>query len=111
MIRRPPRSTLFPYTTLFRSGGGLLPPPRPRRLPARAAAARAPERPLAGVAPGDGGHPALRARAIRSGAVPRGERRVSPGRLRLDELRFLSLRIGRGAGLDRRRGAPLVRRR
>src|SRR3712207_7523280 len=25
MIRRPPRSTLFPYTTLFRSGGG----PRP----------------------------------------------------------------------------------
>src|SRR5260221_4932858 len=24
MIRRPPRSTLFPYTTLFRSSGGLL---------------------------------------------------------------------------------------
>src|SRR3712207_7513761 len=24
MIRRPPRSTLFPYTTLFRSGQGLL---------------------------------------------------------------------------------------
>src|SRR3712207_7633325 len=24
MIRRPPRSTLFPYTTLFRSGDGLL---------------------------------------------------------------------------------------
>src|SRR2546430_13336720 len=23
MIRRPPRSTLFPYTTLFRSSGGL----------------------------------------------------------------------------------------
>src|SRR2546430_17737121 len=23
MIRRPPRSTLFPYTTLFRSGSGL----------------------------------------------------------------------------------------
>src|SRR2546427_7508036 len=31
MIRRPPRSTLFPYTTLFRSGGGatgLCPDPR-----------------------------------------------------------------------------------
>src|ERR1041384_8397609 len=28
MIRRPPRSTLFPYTTLFRSG------PRARRHPA-----------------------------------------------------------------------------
>src|SRR2546430_7484736 len=26
MIRRPPRSTLFPYTTLFRSGAGTLPP-------------------------------------------------------------------------------------
>src|SRR5207248_4290397 len=23
MLRRPPRSTLFPYTTLFRSGGGI----------------------------------------------------------------------------------------
>src|SRR3712207_7040141 len=40
MIRRPPRSTLFPYTTLFRSGNGLfLDAPagqRPRALPARA---------------------------------------------------------------------------
>src|SRR3712207_7393748 len=24
MIRRPPRSTLFPYTTLFRSAGGIV---------------------------------------------------------------------------------------
>src|SRR3712207_9330398 len=30
MIRRPPRSTLFPYTTLFRSPG-LGPPPAPPR--------------------------------------------------------------------------------
>src|SRR3712207_7522272 len=46
MIRRPPRSTLFPYTTLFRSGGGRGPGGRPRapvhggrrrrRLPRRA---------------------------------------------------------------------------
>src|SRR2546422_7677367 len=28
MIRRPPRSTLFPYTTLFRSAPGALPRPR-----------------------------------------------------------------------------------
>src|SRR5256885_7828440 len=28
MIRRPPRSTLFPYTTLFRSHFHLLPPPK-----------------------------------------------------------------------------------
>src|SRR5688572_32662357 len=35
MIRRPPRSTLFPYTTLFRSGLQLLwpPPPRGARCP------------------------------------------------------------------------------
>src|SRR3712207_8111916 len=32
MIRRPPRSTLFPYTTLFRSGGGGLPPRVAERL-------------------------------------------------------------------------------
>src|SRR3712207_7522220 len=31
MIRRPPRSTLFPYTTLFRSGGGRRPAVRPRQ--------------------------------------------------------------------------------
>src|SRR2546423_10352733 len=34
MIRRPPRSTLFPYTTLFRSSRGTRARPR-RRLPAR----------------------------------------------------------------------------
>src|SRR5438270_4018800 len=40
MIRRPPRSTLFPYTTLFRSppvhrapSGRFWPPPRRRRFP------------------------------------------------------------------------------
>src|SRR2546421_3078833 len=30
MIRRPPRSTLFPYTTLFRSPAGRSLDPRPR---------------------------------------------------------------------------------
>src|SRR5688572_32077044 len=34
MIRRPPRSTLFPYTTLFRSRVGTGPPARPA-TPAR----------------------------------------------------------------------------
>src|SRR3712207_7353027 len=36
MIRRPPRSTLFPYTTLFRSKrthGGAIPLSKVRRLP------------------------------------------------------------------------------
>src|SRR3712207_7683220 len=32
MIRRPPRSTLFPYTTLFRSGLRKAPCPTARRL-------------------------------------------------------------------------------
>src|SRR2546429_7289174 len=31
MIRRPPRSTLFPYTTLFRSVLHLIPQPRARQ--------------------------------------------------------------------------------
>src|SRR3712207_7637846 len=34
MIRRPPRSTLFPYTTLFRSRQGLAPGRRMARLDA-----------------------------------------------------------------------------
>src|SRR5262245_62809448 len=36
MIRRPPRSTLFPYTTLFRSR------PTTSRLPARSSSSRPP---------------------------------------------------------------------
>src|SRR2546422_7083028 len=55
MIRRPPRSTLFPYTTLFRSRGG-----------ARRAAGRALDRPPrrprahdAGLVSGDGAPPRL----------------------------------------------------
>src|SRR3712207_6939485 len=53
MIRRPPRSTLFPYTTLFRSQGpSLLLPAEPfaATLVGRAVRARIPlhvERPLA----------------------------------------------------------------
>src|SRR6266404_5662994 len=43
MIRRPPRSTLFPYTTLFRSGGDPVPADPPPRRAARAPhAARGP---------------------------------------------------------------------
>src|SRR3712207_8242582 len=45
MIRRPPRSTLFPYTTLFRSRVAALPPDARHR-----AAGRQPARCLAGVA-------------------------------------------------------------
>src|SRR3712207_7562506 len=57
MIRRPPRSTLFPYTTLFRSAGpgadgGARPRPRRRPEPRRGEAeARA--APLADRRPGE----------------------------------------------------------
>src|SRR2546422_8173850 len=60
MIRRPPRSTLFPYTTLFRSA-----PTRDR-----------------GSAPGDRAPPA----AIRAGALSsRRDRTLRPGSPRSEE--------------------------
>src|SRR5438270_10239284 len=40
MIRRPPRSTLFPYTTLFRSLGGDFANPSSTHAPGMRAAAR-----------------------------------------------------------------------
>src|SRR5256885_10973041 len=47
MIRRPPRSTLFPYTTLFRSRGAVV-RERPRRAGRRRDPARRPEGAAAG---------------------------------------------------------------
>src|SRR3712207_7722366 len=61
MIRRPPRSTLFPYTTLFRS-----------RLPARAGGSAGRGRPLGGLRRLDEERPA---RAVRP--EPRGSDRKS----------------------------------
>src|SRR2546426_2668329 len=43
MIRRPPRSTLFPYTTLFRSPGTAEPPRARVRAPAAPPRAGTPE--------------------------------------------------------------------
>src|SRR3712207_7144734 len=43
MIRRPPRSTLFPYTTLFRSAPTVSTAPAPVQEPVDSAAATAPE--------------------------------------------------------------------
>src|SRR3712207_9339313 len=45
MIRRPPRSTLFPYTTLFRSRRGV----RAERVRRRGPGARPPDRPTDAV--------------------------------------------------------------
>src|SRR5712692_11971840 len=70
MIRRPPRSTLFPYTTLFRS----------RPDPLRAAAL-----PLAEPRGGDGFHgvPARRGRIAPGRRAPRPLRPSPSGRSRL----------------------------
>src|SRR3712207_8096579 len=53
MIRRPPRSTLFPYTTLFRSPDRPRVPVAPQPPELRALPARAPQQP--GVLGDDGG--------------------------------------------------------
>src|SRR2546425_6575973 len=55
MIRRPPRSTLFPYTTLFRSVAGAVHDPA------------APEDAIVGPAPGSPRAPPARAPACRGG--------------------------------------------
>src|SRR3712207_8369695 len=70
MIRRPPRSTLFPYTTLFRSRARAAGPRRPRRAagaPARiaAGAGTAPTRP-----PDAGGPTRRRGAAAAAGPPP-----------------------------------------
>src|SRR5438132_7745943 len=41
MLRRPPRSTLFPYTTLFRSEAPLCPISHPERSPSSSPTSRA----------------------------------------------------------------------
>src|SRR6266511_5715685 len=80
MIRRPPRSTLFPYTTLFRSSGTKPPPrPHPRGFPD----------------PGCGLRRTLDARHARGGP-PRGALGGGPQLLRLVRygVRFRHLRRG-----------------
>src|SRR6266542_5186398 len=68
MIRRPPRSTLFPYTTLFRSR----PSARPSRRPAgRACRSRAPGRPSRAPGPAPATPPARARRAGRQAASSR----------------------------------------
>src|SRR3712207_6892599 len=73
MIRRPPRSTLFPYTTLFRSGGaGAAAAVAAQGVQARAAA------PARAVAPG------VRRAARHARRLPLPQRR-GPGALRRSE--------------------------
>src|SRR2546427_13123983 len=103
MIRRPPRSTLFPYTTLFRS---------PFKPPATIAAylreLRAAGRPLAVLADDGekfGGWPGTRDWVYRRGGggrVSRGAGRPGGGR----RGRPPAPRGGPGRGRERRPGAP-----
>src|SRR2546422_6796027 len=58
MIRRPPRSTLFPYTTLFRSLAG---DAERRQLQRRAGLGRVPHDPLRRLALQEGAQPRERA--------------------------------------------------
>src|SRR5256885_16636839 len=101
MIRRPPRSTLFPYTTLFRS-----------LLPVRS------DVPLPGEVRDDG-LPVLRVTA-EQGVVHRalgtdvGDRArlvdVEVGRSVVDGIAKGAAALGRGGGAGRRRSLPGPRR-
>src|SRR2546425_9529715 len=87
MIRRPPRSTLFPYTTLFRSRlgprGGPLPVPR---LPApEGRRAPPPARPRGGERVDDG--------AVRGAAARGGPARSEEHTSELQSLAYLVCRL------------------
>src|SRR2546425_2188293 len=75
MIRRPPRSTLFPYTTLFRSRRGVRPFARSRARARGARSAATLEDQPRSPAGRRGGH-------HRAGRVPRGGRRGADRRRR-----------------------------
>src|SRR5713101_9198742 len=117
MIRRPPRSTLFPYTTLFRSraaGARRRRPPRPGRpgsgrassAPATARSAEWP-RPRRGAVPAP---PARRGRAgppsPAAGGSPRSARRAASWNRRMGHLR--GLEHAKEGGADRLRLALVV---
>src|SRR2546425_912093 len=100
MIRRPPRSTLFPYTTLFRSP--VVPPARPRE---RALLRRAAARPLGGARrPGDQPGRGLALREVEGapGRAVRAPRRALPADAH---------REPPGPAAEGRRGLPLPRAR
>src|SRR3712207_7461010 len=82
MIRRPPRSTLFPYTTLFRSGlHGAAPPRDARRArPARAVLRRAQAGGAALLRPAaeGAGAPPHAAPVLLAGAGPAQDLRAGP---------------------------------
>src|SRR2546422_11360505 len=98
MIRRPPRSTLFPYTTLFRSGRGGVAGARTGADTGRASG---------GGGPSVGASPSARARrrhgpAARHGAG-RGGARVRAPDERQPRLEIGRARVGKSVDLGGRR--------
>src|SRR3712207_9251450 len=82
MIRRPPRSTLFPYTTLFRSARSLVQPAEPARRDDPQVLGR--ERQLPRLARAEENRMDVRAafrerRESRDRKVDRAARRLTPG--------------------------------
>src|SRR3989475_368507 len=123
MIRRPPRSTLFPYTTLFRSGLDRLgdqrlgePARRQVRLDAQAPRAARPERPGALVgegrvadvaelaAAGDGGRRGLA--PVAEGDEPRLQPSLGLGRAPQEPRRHVERRRRRAWPAAARSGRP-----
>src|SRR2546427_5597900 len=89
MIRRPPRSTLFPYTTLFRSGGCS----PSSRLPRRASRRRGPRptrRARRRASPGGARSCPCRSRPARTPGRPRGEPRFARSEEHTSELQSQS---------------------
>src|SRR3712207_7177643 len=99
MIRRPPRSTLFPYTTLFRSVG-LADPARGqhdrRRLPRDEAPRLAPVAERAGDALGVGEQPGDR--ALHADVHPEGDGALLQGADQLQPRAVADVRQAGGAG-------------
>src|SRR3712207_7794437 len=91
MIRRPPRSTLFPYTTLFRSGGG----GHARRRRRAGGGAVPGQRRLPAVLPGPGGRRAEGALAAghRLGGAGAGDRRSEEHTSELQSRQYLVCRL------------------
>src|SRR3712207_3391851 len=101
MIRRPPRSTLFPYTTLFRSDRAQRQDPPGQRLQLRGDAAGAPRRGVPAAA-------AVRAGRRRRDAARRRRRAGRPRRRRPRDRRGLGDRVpvdGHGGARGRRPAA------
>src|SRR2546427_8677018 len=110
MIRRPPRSTLFPYTTLFRSHERRR-PVEPAPAPAEAARRRRPAHPEACERADAEVAPALGARLLPEGLVALDHAPAGPGERQAEQAgravpRVVGAEQTRARGRAHRRGPP-----